>query len=92
MSNDGKNLFIVGGRDRSSGMGEPIKTFQIYDIEHGTLVTGPRMSGYTRHYFAPGCAVLGNRLYHFGGYVRLQGPSGTVEYIDVSNIENIAGQ
>eukprot|EP01083_Nonionella_stella_P075079 203895_1 len=87
MSNDGKHLFIVGGRSSN----DPILTFQIYDIDHGTLVTGPRMSG-TRCCFAPGCAVLGNRLYHIGGYERYEGPKGKVEYIDVSNIENIAGQ
>eukprot|EP01083_Nonionella_stella_P065618 172100_1 len=95
MSNDGKHLFIVGGRTRSEpgdSLGNPIKTFQIYDIDHGTLVTGPRMNGYVRYYMAPGCAVLGNRLYHFGGYEQYYGPKGKVEYIDVSNIENIAGQ
>eukprot|EP01083_Nonionella_stella_P075080 203896_1 len=98
MSNDGKHLFIVGGRTRSEpgdSMGNPIKTFQIYDIDHGTLVTGPRMikhPGQARYYLGPGCAVLGNRLYHFGGYEQYQGPKGAVGYIDVSNIENIAGQ
>eukprot|EP01083_Nonionella_stella_P075081 203897_1 len=90
MSTDGKHLFIVGGRDAHAvGTANPVGTFQIYDIDHGTLVTGPQMIPTLPsdwYAFAPGCAVLGNRLYRLGGWRRYGGSQGTIGYIDVSNI------
>eukprot|EP01083_Nonionella_stella_P172471 592014_1 len=95
ISNDGKYLFIVGGFNRLI-WSDYVDHFQVYDIDRGILVTGPSFRGRiisTRLAVAPGCAVLGNRLYLFGGMEKYpHGPRGYIKYIDVSDIENIADQ
>eukprot|EP01083_Nonionella_stella_P052982 140356_1 len=89
ISQDGAHLFILGGKDATKAI---INTFQIYDIETQTLVTGPQKVEKTNCCTSSSCTVIDDQLYWFGGYKRNNPLQNVIEVIDVSNIANIASK
>eukprot|EP01083_Nonionella_stella_P016339 45646_1 len=94
ISEDGRHLFVVGGRDKTE---ELVTNFQIFDTLTQTVLSPnpPRVGGF-RCCDRPSCMVRNNRLWWFGGYERTYGSPYLIhnhaKFINVQNISNIASQ